>query len=399
MKSSDSDISRSTLLRRYFQVMEIAQDLASTLDLDTLLNRIVHAAASLSDSVAASILLYDGANNQLHFHSSTNLDTPLMRGLVVPVEGSIAGDILTTRQPIIVHLVEDDPRHFKEIGESIQFKTESLLGVPLITKDKVVGVLEALNKRVGRFTLEDQELLTALASQAAVAIENARLFQQSDLIAEMVHEVRTPLASINTAAHLLQRPEISEEQKRKLLETIQGETRRLSEMTTSFLDLARLESGRTPFAVEEVELAGLLNEATETMQSKIRERDLLLEVDIPARLPTIKGDRDKLKQVALNLLSNATKYNRPGGKISIEAQAGETELSFSVRDTGRGILPEHLGSLFEKFYRVPGAEQVAQGTGLGLSICKKIVESHGGKIEVESEIGVGTVFTVHLPLS
>ncbi|KPJ90599.1 MAG: hypothetical protein AMJ53_13240 [Gammaproteobacteria bacterium SG8_11] len=396
MNSSKPDQTQ-TLLERYRRLINISRDLSSTLNLDSLLYQIVKAAADLTDSHDASILLYDENQHELYFQASTHLDARAMRGLIVPVEGSIAGSIVTTRQPTKVMSAEDDPRHYDGIGESVQYKTESLLGVPLITKDKVVGVIEALNKREGDFTDEDEQLLSALGSQAAVAIENTRLFQQSDLIAEVVHELRTPLSSISTASHLLMRPEISQEQRAKIAETIQRETTRLSDMATSFLDLARLESGRSPFKMEEVDLVSMLQEGGKIMESRIQEQGLTLLWDIEDDLPTFHGDPDKMIQVILNLLSNAIKYNRPKGKITIGASASEEEISFYVTDTGRGILPEHCESLFQKFYRVPGSDQVTEGTGLGLSITHKIVDGHGGRIEVDSEVGKGTTFTVHIP--
>jgi K+-sensing histidine kinase KdpD len=396
MNSSKQDQAQ-TLLERYLRLINISRDLSSTLDLDSLLYQIVKAAADLTDSHDASILLYDETHNELYFQASTHLDARAMHGLVVPVEGSIAGTIVTSRKPVKVMSAEDDPRHYEEIGESVHYKTESLLGVPLITKDKVVGVLEALNKQEGDFTDEDEQLLSALGSQAAVAIENTRLFQQSDLIAEMVHEFRTPLSSISTASHLLTRPEVSQEQRAKMAETIQRETTRLSEMATSFLDLARLESGRSPFNMEEVDLVSLLQDGAKIMDSRIQEQGLTLEWDLQDDLPTFHGDSDKIIQVILNLLSNAIKYNRPQGRITIGASATEKEISFYVKDTGRGILPEHCESLFQKFFRVPDSDQVTEGTGLGLSITNKIINGHGGRIEVDSEVGKGTTFTIHIP--
>lgn len=387
------------LLQRYLSLLEISRDLSSVLDLDVLLHRIVHAAAEVTDSSAASILLYDDAKKELYFQASTNLDTPLMKGLVVPVEGSIAGAIVVSRIPVIVQNTREDPRHFRDIGKSTKFETESLLGVPLITKDKVVGVLEALNKEDGEFTQQDQELLLALGSQAAVAIENARLFQQSDLIAEMVHEIRTPLASINTATHLLQRPELKDEQRSSLATTIQKESQRLSDLATTFLDLARLESGRSNFKVERVVIPEILTEAREVMEARMTEQGLNLVWNVDMSMPAIRGDADKLKQVALNLISNAIKYNKSNGTITVGSGFTKRNAFFYVEDTGRGMLPEHINSLFQKFYRVPGSEDIAQGTGLGLSICKKIVEGHGGAIEVTSEVGNGTRFTVVIPLS
>jgi signal transduction histidine kinase len=389
---------RVTLLERFQRLLDISQDLASTLDLNTLLDRIGHAAADLSDAEAASILLYDESKQQLHFVSATNLDEPLMRGLVVPVNSSIAGWIVLNRQPIIISEAQKDPRHFGSVGKAVNVTTDSLLGVPLIAKGKVIGALEAINKRSGEFTIEDQEVLVALGAHAAVAIENTRLFQQSDLISEMVHELRTPLASLNTAAHLLARDDVPKERRRRVVEVIRSETSRLSDMASSFLDVARLESGRVQYQVEVFGPRMLLEECAGVMRGKAHECGLNLKVSIPDALPPLRADRDKIKQVILNLLSNAIKYNRPTGSVSIGAHAKGDDLIIAVSDTGLGIKKEDQEHLFEKFYRVRSAEDKAPGSGLGLAISKRIVEAHSGRIEVDSEAEVGSPFTVTLPL-
>lgn len=388
---------QASLLERYRRLAEISRNLASTVDLSILLDRITQAAAHLCSSEAASILLYDENKQQLYFESATNLDQPLMRGLIVPVDNSIAGWIVTHRQPIIIDDTQNEPRHFAQIGKATNITTTSLLGIPLIAKDKVIGALEAINKLEGQFTQEDQKILMDLGAQAAVAIENARLFQQSDLIAEMVHELRTPLSSLRTAAHLLLRKDVSQEQQRKVVEIIDNETTRLIDMTTTFLDLARLESGRLPFKSESFDPQELLQESVSIMQTKAAENELHLDLKAPANLPSFKGDRDKLKQVVLNLISNAINYNKPSGSITVGAENEPDELILYVRDTGQGIRPADLSHLFDKFYRSQTTEKSAQGTGLGLAISKKIVEAHNGRIEVQSEMGVGTTFFIHLP--
>lgn len=382
----------------YQRLIEISRDLVSTLDLNELLTRIVDAAADLCGAEAASILLYDELKRELHFEAATNLDNPAMRGISVPVNSSIAGWIVTNRQPVILNDAQHDTRHFTQVGESLKMTTKSLMGVPLITKNKVIGALEAINKRVGEFDEDDLDLLTALGAQAAIAIENSRLFQQSDLISELVHELRTPMASLNTAVHMLVRPELAQEQRARITDMMRTEISRLAELTTSFLDLARLESGRVQFRNEVIDLDRVLSECTEIMRARAQERNLTIESNIPENLPFLRGDHDKIKQVMINLLSNAIKYNFPGGKIHVQAYSNDHELIFAVSDTGPGISAEDMKRLFEKFYRVPGTEQLAQGTGLGLSICKRIVEAHQGRIEVESKVGVGTKFTVHLPI-
>lgn len=387
-----------TLLERYQRLVMIARDLASTLDLNALLNRIGHAAADLSHAQAASILLYDENKQQLYFESATNLDEPMLRGLVVPVEGSIAGWIVLNRKPLILNDAQRDSRHFDGIARSTNITTTSLLGVPLIAKDRVIGVLEVINKRLGEFDEEDQDILMALGAQAAVAIENARLFQQSDLIAEMVHELRTPLASLNTAAHLLTRSDIAEEQKQKVVEVIRAETARLSEMTSAFLDLARLESGRAQFYPQIIDLRMLLEECAGIMRTRALESGLHLNLKLPERIPPLRADRDKIKQMVLNLLSNAIKYNRAGGSIYVGVEVDSESITIVVQDTGLGIQEQDLPHLFEKFFRGRSSEHLVPGTGLGLAICKRIVEAHKGSIEVQSQVNVGTTFRVRLPL-
>jgi signal transduction histidine kinase len=389
--------SQATLLERFQRLAEVSRQLASTLDLDTLLNHIVQAAADLSNAEAASILLYDENKQQLYFEAATNLSEPLMRGLIVPVEGSLAGWVINNRLPLNVSDTQKDPRHFDGIAKATQITTTSILVAPLIAKTKIVGVLEAINKLEGHFTEEDQDVLVALGAQAAVAIENTRLFQQSDLISELVHELRTPLASLGTAAHLLARHNLPAEQHERLTRVIVTETARLNELATAYLDLARLESGRAQFCAEQYDLGEQLEECANFMLGKAGENGLTISTSVPANLPPFRGDRGKIKQVVLNLLSNAIKFNRPGGQITLAVAVGQNELVLEVRDTGRGIGPAELQHLFEKFYRGQSTEQVTMGSGLGLAICKRIVEAHGGWIGVQSDLGVGTTFSVHLP--
>ncbi len=381
----------------YRRLIDIARDLASTLDLDILLSRIVHAAAEISGAEAASILLFDDTSRQLYFQVATNMDESMRRGIVVPLDGSIAGWIVNNRQTVRITNVHNDPRFFSSVEQTTGFSTESILGIPLVTKNKIVGVLEALNKPKGKFTDTDESMLLVLGAQAAVAIENARLFQQSDLISEFVHELRTPLSSLSTATYLLLRPEMSQEQRDQIVNNIHTETMRLNSLASSFLDLARLESGRVQFRKTRFSVADLFYECKDVMASKAMENNIQIRVESPEELPLLDADRDKIKQVLLNLLSNAIKYNRPNGTVMLRTEVLGKEIVMYIQDTGLGIPDESLPHLFEKFFRVREHETRAAGTGLGLSICKQIISGHGGRIEVKSKIGVGTVFSVFLP--
>src|SRR3990172_10182738 len=373
----------------YRRLIDIARDLASTLDLDILLSRIVHAAAEVSGSEAASILLYDDSAKQLYFQVSTNIDEPTRRGIIVPLDGSIAGWIVKQRKPVRIANVHDDARFFNEVEYYTGFTTQSLLGVPLITKNKVVGVLEALNKQKGKFSDSDESMLSVLGAQAAVAIENARLFQQSDLISEFVHELRTLLASLSTATYLLLRPEVSREQQEQILGNIHNETLRLNALASSFLDLARLESGRVQFHKSTFNVMDLLHECSDVMASKAEEDHIQIKVIEPEVPTLLEADRDKIKQVILNLLSNAIKYNRTNGSVILKIDTQEeNRLVISVQDTGVGIPDDAVGHICEKFYRVRENETKVTGTGLGLSICKQIIQGHGGTIEIKSRLGI-----------
>lgn len=393
-----SDSTRTRLLKMYQRLVEVSHNLASTLDLESLLNNIMDVAVDLVGAEEASVLLYDQNTHRLYFETATNVDSsPLLQKLFVPEE-SIAGWVALNRQPQIVNNVEQDKRHFTNIDEQVSFKTRSLMAVPLVAKQKLIGVLEVLNKKRGRFDSEDQEILLALAAQAAIAIENSRLFQQSDLISEFVHELRTPMSSIFTASFLLQRPELAADQRLRLAQTIHQETQRLNELATIFLDLASLESGRATLHLAKFAIAPLFEECVQVSQIKATEKEVQVLLEAPHDLPEMDADRDKLKQLILNLLNNAVKYNRPKGTIWVKAWIDSGALFFSVKDTGLGIPADQLPQLFTRFFRASNVERTVSGTGLGLSICRKIIDMHNGDVRVESEVNVGTEFTVHLPL-
>jgi signal transduction histidine kinase len=225
------------------------------------------------------------------------------------------------------------------------------------------------------------------------------LFQQSDFIAEMVHELRTPLASLKASTVLLKRPDLPRERQGDIVDMMQGETERLIRLTSEFLDLARLESGRSRLDIGRFDLNALITESLDVVIHQANEKGIVMSTKGGKYI--VSADRGKIKQVLLNLLTNAIKYNKEKGEVIISTSEvsieGEPFVRLDVTDTGYGISKENQKRMFQKFYRVADTASKSSGTGLGLTIAKHIVEAHGGTITLESELGVGSTFSVTIP--
>jgi signal transduction histidine kinase len=391
------------LLTRYERIIEISQELTSTLDHNTLLRQIVNGATEVTHSEAASILLVDPASGELRFEMASNMATQDLERFIVPLDGSIAGWVVTHGEPRLIDDVNQDPSFFRDIDNSTNFRTRNLLAVPLRShRGKVIGVLEALNKRDGsNYDDEDVNMLSMMGLHAAIAIENTRMFLQSDFMAEMVHELRTPLSALKTSASLLRRPDLPSERRTDIVATMQSEIDRLMKLASEYLDLARLESGRAKLEMAAVPLDKLISECVDIIQPQASERGI--RISRAEQSVSVRADRGKIKQVLLNLLTNAVKYNRDAGLIDISVQIQpHAEVNYgqiAVADTGYGISPEHQKQMFQKFYRVADTAGFTQGTGLGLAIARHIIEAHGGSIWLESEPGAGSTFFFTLPTS
>ncbi|MCA9961840.1 MAG: GAF domain-containing sensor histidine kinase [Anaerolineales bacterium] len=385
------------------RLLEVSTRLSSTLHLDELLDLVMVAATDLTNTQVGSILLVDEVTGQLHFAASTRGAVP--EDIIVPLDNSIAGWVVRNGRSLILDDVQSDKRFYATVDKDLQFVTQSMLAVPLITNNKTIGALEVINKiDHSGYTPQDVALMEAIASQSAVAIMNARLFSQSDLLAEIMHELKTPLMAIRSASELMSRPNFPQEKHVELVNMIRREAIRLSNMTKDFLDFARLESGRVRLKNEVVDLMILILDVVRIAESQAAARHITITTQLPDDLPRadrqpfLQGDGDRLKQVLLNFVSNAIKYNVENGRITITAQCSDNEIRIGIADTGHGIAAEDMVHLFERFYRVPQSENAAEGSGMGLAIAKKIVEQHGGRIEVASTVGEGTIFTIVLPL-
>ena len=399
------------LLRRYVLLLDLVRDLSSALHLSDLLERVSLAATRLLECDGAAVLLIEPLSGDLHVEATTHPGLAVLRIREIPPDRSLAGMAIASGEPLVMgsegitRAVEGGPVPY-ELALLAPAVPNAFVGVPLEGKVQKIGVLEVFSKKAEGFTPEDVAALQALAGQAAVAIESMRLFEQSDLITELVHEIRTPLTALETAAGLLERSDLRDTQRNSVLATLRHEIRRLGELTDEYLDLARLESGRNRYQPERFQLGPLLSECAEIVSPLMHAQELRFVHQFDAEPLELYADRARIKQVVLNLLSNAVKYNRANGMVLLRARRtgapseGESDQAcIEVSDSGLGIGEDSLSHIFERFFRGKDGEARAPGSGLGLYIARHIVESHRGRIEVTSKLGEGTTFSVWLPLA
>ncbi len=220
-----------------------------------------------------------------------------------------------------------------------------------------------------------------------------------DFVSNVSHELRTPLASLKALTETLAEGALDDPPAaQRFLTQMDGEIDNLTQIVQELLELSKIESGRVPIQRQPVSPCELMDQSVERMKLQAERAGLTLRVDCPGDLPAVRADYDRIEQVLVNLIHNAVKFTRPGGEIVISAQPEESMMVFSIRDTGAGIAPEDLGRIFERFYKVDRSRS-SRGTGLGLSIARHTVESHGGRIWAESELGQGSTFYFTLPLA
>jgi signal transduction histidine kinase len=308
--------------------------------------------------------------------------------------------------------------------------TESYVGVPIPSGVKAIGVFAIGTHQRDAYSESEERLLTTLASTMGVALENARLLQEtrkakeaaeaaneakSTFLASVSHELRTPLTSVLGFAKIIrrqleerilpnvdaadQRTQRAINQVRENVAVIVTEGERLTTLVNNVLDLAKIEAGRFEWQMEALSMAEVADRAMVATTSLFEAKDLELRREIPDDLPHVVGDRDGLMQVVINLLANAVKFTEQG-TVTCRAALTDEGIVVSVADTGIGIDAADQARVFEKFVQVGDTlTDKPHGTGLGLPICREIVERHGGRIWVESELGAGSTFSFVLPLT
>ncbi|GIK72436.1 MAG: hypothetical protein BroJett021_14240 [Chloroflexota bacterium] len=434
---------------RLAALRKIDQTIASNLDLHVSLNVLLEQAVELLAVDAAAVLLLNVATNTLEFATGVGFWTDAIQSVSVPFGVSHAGMAALERRHIQLPNLADDPDNFLHASALKEEGFVSYHAAPLIIEDRVVGVLEAFNRSLAAHDTEWTEFLDTLAGQAAIAVENARLYAaaqhelaertraeaelrilnkelekrveertldlkrlnleleralriKDEFLANMSHELRTPLTAIIGLSEILTEQIAGplNEKQQKYISIINENGSHLLELINDILDIVKSEAGRLTLDYTDVDIDALCQASVRMVAelSMKKQQNILYHVD--ADIGQIWADQRRLKQMLVNLLSNAVKFTPENGKIGLEVKGNQEDntVSFTVWDTGIGIRAEDLPQLFRPFVQLDaGIAHKTGGTGLGLALVAKLVRLHDGHVSVESEPGKGSRFTITLP--
>ncbi|HLX92750.1 MAG TPA: GAF domain-containing protein, partial [Puia sp.] len=412
-------------------VNRISHALALQLDVNQIINLVGDQVRDLFRANIVYVALHDSTTGLIQFpYQHGDNMRPLKLG-----EG-LTSRIILTKEALLLNKDTGNKTH--EMGiKRIGAPSASYLGVPIPVGDEIIGVLSVQSTEVeNRFTESDQRLLSTIAASVGTAINRARLFEEVQLakqqaedaskaaekanqaksafLSTVSHELRTPLTSVLGFAKIIKkrleerifpatsladpRTGKSMQQVSENLTVVVSEGERLTNLINDVLDLAKIEAGKMEWNMETVSVQEIMERAIAATSSLFEQKSLVLEKFIDPSLPPIQGDKDKLIQVAVNLISNAVKFT-PTGKVFCRAERNDNEVVVSVEDTGIGIALDDYDAVFEQFKQVAGdtLTDKPKGTGLGLPICKEIIEHHGGRIWLTSVVGKGSKFLFALP--
>ncbi len=398
---------------------EVGQAVSSSLDLETVLSTVIARAVRLAD--ADSGTLYQFVETEGVFDPRANFGVSAemierLRGSRIGLGDGPVGQCAVRRAPVQLTDVESAPR------VSVLWSHDGIravIAVPLLRDERVTGALVIRRKVKGEFASSTVKLLQTLASQSVLAIENARLFKESQakseqlaeasklksqFLANMSHELRTPLNAIIGLAEMLLEDARALERAAEVepLERVLRAAHHLLELINDILDLSKIEAGRMDLHLETFAIGALVADVATTMAAVVAKNGNQLLVNCPPDIGEMHADATRIRQTLLNLMSNASKFTERG-RVTIDvarlpAQGGDEEITIAVGDTGIGMSSEQLGRLFQEFVQAdPSTTRKYGGTGLGLAISRHFCQMMGGDISVQSELGRGSTFTVRLP--
>jgi GAF domain-containing protein len=396
---------------------EVSRAVSSSLNLHEVLDAVAGHAVNLSKSDGCGVFEFNSVRRAFDVVSSHSLSREFLESVqttTIELARTTIGQAADRGQPIQVPDMTNAYEHpFRDFTLKAGF--QSVLTVPM-RGDGVTRGIVLLRRSPGQFDDRVVNLLTALASQSKVAIENARLFSEiedkgrqieaanrhkSEFLANMSHELRTPLNAIIGFSEVLLDPtlKVNEEEQRQFLTDVLSSGKHLLGLINEVLDLAKIEAGKMELQIEPALLQDVVEAVSNTMRSLAVKKSIDLGVDSDERLPSFPMDGARVKQVLLNLVGNAIKFTPEGGKVWMRTGSKDGYVRIEVGDTGPGIAAEDQERIFLEFQQAGSDAGKPQGTGLGLALAKKFVEMHGGRIWLESEVGKGSRFFFTLPIN
>jgi signal transduction histidine kinase len=390
--------------KRMATLYEVGKEISESLNVQRTLNLIVERAVLVTGAKAGIIFLHKENTGHFTGEVGVGVDHEKLRALRFREGEGVNGRVAANQ---LSEVVGDETA-----GDPVlsRLGTLSALVVPMVLKGALIGTIDVLDREGGAFRREDREILDLFGSQAAIAIVNAQLYERaqeldrmkSEFVAVVSHEVRTPLTSIKGSLELLSDPKYFNlhPSQKDLLEICQTNVDRLIVLINDILDFSKIEYSRFPLNFDRVAVAPLVLEVVSNLEGLAAQKRIRLERSLPADLPDLEADGFRLSQVLTNLVGNALKFSPPDTSVSISVEALRREVAFTIADEGNGIAPEDIPKLFRKFQQLDSSTTRKEGgTGLGLAISKGIVEGHGGRIWVESEIGKGSRFCFAIPVT
>ncbi len=376
-------------------------------DLDTLLERMLDESKAVAEAEASSLMLYEPATEELYFHvalGETGDQQALKREIRLRLGEGIAGAAAETRETINAPDVQKDPRFYRLADETSRFKSRSLLAVPLLDREQLIGVLEVVNKRGGGgFTDVDKHVMEMFSSLAATVIANARLIEENlraerlaaigEAVAGLSHYTKNIVNSLTSSIELLdQGLEMDRiDVLRRSWPIFKRSTRRIANFVEDMLAFSKPRPGGREYN----DLKHIVNEVVDSFWGLVTIRNITIDVDLDAIAAPVPCDPHAIHRALLNLLVNAAEaVSPPDGRIWVRgALADEGAVAIEVIDNGPGVPDEVRNQIFEPFFSTKGS----RGTGLGLAVSQKIVREHGGRLEVHNLPEGGACFRLELP--
>jgi len=413
--------------RRSTFLAEAGVALTSSLDVGETLAKLVHLAVpTLADWCVIDVLDEHGRPRRLAVGHARPEDEALaeeVKGFAPSLDGrSPEARLLHPGESAV--LIGDARERLAELAEDDGHRAllerlgpRSLMVVPIVSRERTLGVMSLLSTTSGRvFARDDLDLAEELGRRAALAVDNARLYRASqdaragaekanrakdEFLATLSHELRTPLTPILGWTVMLRSGTLDPTAIQRGLEVIERNVRAQTQLIGDLLDVSRIITGKLRLEVSPIAVVPVVEAGVEAVRSSAEAKEITLGMELPAEVPTIVGDPDRLQQVVWNLVSNAVKFTPQGGRIDVRLRQEDSSLSLSVTDNGKGIEPEFLPHVFERFRQADSTSTRSHGgLGLGLAIVRHLVELHGGTVHAESGgIGQGSTFTVRLPLT